>query len=61
MQTFTNLEFTWNVAASLVNNYLLLAVVKVGSVQVLMVLELLHGLTERDAGRTLVLMSAERK
>ena len=51
MQTFTNLEFTWNVAASLVDNQLLLAL-KVSLVQLLMVLELLHGLTERDGVRT---------
>ena len=52
IQTFTNLEFTGNVAASPVDNYLLLAVVKVGLVQHLMMVELLHGLTERDGVRT---------
>ena len=47
----TNLVFTGNLAASLVDNHLLLTV-KVSRVQALVLLELLHGLTERDGGRT---------
>ena len=47
MVTVTNLVFTGNLAASLVDNHLLLTV-KVSRVQALVLLELLHGLTERD-------------
>ena len=47
----TNLELTGNIAASLVDNHLLVAL-KAGVIQLLVVLQLLQCLTEREGGRT---------